>query len=604
MGEDQEETSDSRPGFRLLEASQPDQKSARVLVQSSKRVSSGSIRSQPGLGGSPFSASTSNSPDKERMKSSRTIFEVSLLELDLAGLEQPTEEVQELRPKWTITGDEPVYFSKVSSSRSSPRHLVFSEGGFVQKRRKLDLTASTSSEPTLPPAQIIPTSLQKRSTSRAQPYSWSQTSDTITLVFALPSSTVKKEHVRSHFQNQSLSVSLSTDAQPQATSQTIDESKRFQEIQENELSNEMIGANHLLSTLSNLISGKYKARKLWGEIDVEGSLWTLERPSLPNSTLKEIPTLLTLHLEKKHYGTRWISVFTSAKKEKGRANGMKARATVEEQEEEEEETDDGSNVPETLDPLELLNAVEGLDKYTASNEEGMDEIMKAANASSDFGSEQPSLLRDGLEEEDGDMGKGVVVSWVEEKDGAEGEVEIDVSRPSGDSFKRDKVLASPLLSSSSTSTSTTTKLSPPLVIKHDLDGLVFHPSETQAWVHSDTLPALSFVLASKRDAHKIYIHSPRSNQSAESGSSVVLAFESASGGTAGNLFVYHSPNFVSDGPRKKKSNYASSRVLRLGVDDESGRLSGALVGVVALKVKGEVLVCLCEKSLVLLQNVL
>lgn len=539
--------------------------------------------------------------------------------------------IEDLKPRWAVTGDEPSFYAKISTKASSngrksevSKHLLCSEAGFVAKRRKVEISTSpststdskaTAQSVSSTPPQFGPQS--QVSSSRAQPFSWHQNSDTVTVVFALPPS-IRKEQVRSHFQNQTMSLSISPEARSQISASTsiLSDSNRFQEIGDVEIIEGSGQENHHLEVLEKLISGQYKSRSLWGEIDIEGSVWTLERPEISPLKLKEIPSLLTLHLEKKHHGTRWSNVFNRKRKTN---QGMKA-VGVENEEQEVEEEDD-SNVPETMDPLELLNAVEGLDKYTAGGEEelgenGMQNMADQMNANG-LGTEQSSLLRDGLEEEDAEIGKAIVVSWIEEVRNDE----IEVSRPKGDGFKKEMVLASPLATASASSLSAASQ-GLPMVIKNGLDGLVFHPSfdsEQETWTHSDTLPALSFVLASKKDAHRIYIHSSTLRQSQdlnkEVGSSTILAFESpaltsssnssSSNGGAGNLFVYYSPTFVSSSGGRKRSNYASSRVIRLGVDEESGRGSGALVGAAALKVNGkEILLCLCERSLLVLSNLL
>jgi len=127
-----------------------------------------------------------------------------------------------------------------------------------------------------------------------------------------------------------------------------------------------------------------------------------------------------------------------------------------------------------------------------------------------------------------------------------------------------------------------------MVVKHTIDGLLFVLSDedkasgTPVWTHSSTFSALAFVLASKRDTRFTY-HVP---------SKAVLAFEGGGPEYGGNLYVYRDA--------KPKSNLAKQAILKL-----TGYTSGSLLGVGAIRNGEEVVIlCLCERELLVLRNVL
>ncbi len=268
--------------------------------------------------------------------------------------------------------------------------------------------------------------------------------------------------------------------------------------------------------------------------------------------------------------------------------------------------------------------LEGMQKYTVdeeTNELGADRTgFSASNTGGQSGGtslsmDQPSLLKDNLEEEDANVGRNFVVSSVSLSSSAA--VKVDVTKDG-----EHTLLATSLPGSSSEDA---------VVIKHDLDGAIFTSSSAAAsdWKHTATMPALAFVLASKRDAQRVHIHRRQKVDDKDAGY-VALAFESApqvtgSGGNgssniasgAGNLFLYYSPS-------NSTAKHAQSRVVRLGANavvqgsdlkdgssDEVGSASGALLGVCSAVIprakeqgEAEVLLCLCENRILLLRGVL
>ena len=255
--------------------------------------------------------------------------------------------------------------------------------------------------------------------------------------------------------------------------------------------------------------------------------------------------LLTLHLEKQHTGTRWPYLFDD--------NVSAFSPSAPEQ------------VPETLDPSELYSIRESLEKYTAALQEG-------GSVGGGGGAMRSSSLTDGEmdEEVDAAVGTQTCITWVAAADGSDpafAHVDWDVPFT---------VLSTPLPGISDAMS---------LVVKHTIDGLSFALSdedETPAWTHSSTFSALAFVLASKRDTRFTY-HVP---------SKAVLAFESGGIEYGGNLYIYRGAT--------PKSNLAKQAILKL-----TGSTSGSLLGVGTIRNDEEsIILCLCEKELLILRNML
>lgn len=303
-------------------------------------------------------------------------------------------------------------------------------------------------------------------------------------------------------------------------------------------------------TLTVLVQGsddapRYAAARLWGGIAPSSSFWTWDAHGA------QAYGLLTLHLEKQHAGTRWPYLFddrVSASPSSGQ------RAPPPEQ------------VPETLDPSELYAIRESLEKYTAA-------VQEAGSVSG--GAMRSSSLTDGEmdEEVDAAVGTQTCITWVTAADGSDPAfAHIDWDVPF-------TVLSTPLPGISDAIS---------LVVKHTIDGLSFALSdedatnESPAWTHLSTFSALAFVLASKRDTRFTY-HVP---------SKAVLAFESGGIEYGGNLYIYRSA--------KPKSDLAKQAILKL-----TGSTSGSLLGVGAIRKDEEsIILCLCEKELLILRNML
>ncbi|KAJ7644115.1 hypothetical protein FB45DRAFT_735414 [Roridomyces roridus] len=326
------------------------------------------------------------------------------------------------------------------------------------------------------------------------PYSWTQTTDSVTVVFPLPSSTSTKD-IKVTFSNQSLTLHVQGNIAPD------------------------VPLPH------------YSTQRLWDGISTSSSMWTWDRQG------ERHIGLLTLHLDKQHEGTKWSHVF---------------------------EPSEDADVPETLDPSELWNIRESLEKYTAALHTGTD------NDGTGLSSDLPSLAKGEMDDEvDGSIGRSAQFTWVG----------LDGDSPSW--APRHTDLPNRLLSTEVPGHSSASSL----VLKNGLDGVVFALESASgaeaapSWAHTSTFSALSFVLASKTDT-RFTFHIP---------SKAVFAFENGSRGRASNVYIYRagSPTEL----------WAKQAVLRVGQE-------GSLLGVGAIKSDKEtVLLCLTEKELVLIHNI-
>ncbi|KAI0300295.1 hypothetical protein BC826DRAFT_1090322 [Russula brevipes] len=295
---------------------------------------------------------------------------------------------------------------------------------------------------------------------------------------------------------------------------------------------------------------RYAAARLWGGIAPPSSFWIWDAHADGGSGSDSKGSarthgLLTLHLEKQHPGTRWPHVFDDA------GAGAGTASTPE--------------VPETLDPSELHAIRESLEKYTAALQEGGAGAVRASNS-----------LADGEmdEEVDAAVGTETCVTWVgAAADGA------DPAWTREDWDVPFTALSTPLPGIGSGIS---------MVVKHAIDGPLFVLSDEDAaggrpaWTHLSTFSALAFVLASKRDTRFTY-HVP---------SKAVLAFEGGGAEYGGNLYIYRGA--------QPKSDSAKQAILKI-----TGSTSGSLLGVGAIQNSENIaILCLCEKELLVLRNVL
>jgi hypothetical protein len=228
--------------------------------------------------------------------------------------------------------------------------------------------------------------------------------------------------------------------------------------------------------------------------------------------------------------------------------------------------EEDTEVPETLDPSELWNIREELEKYTAA-------LQSEGPSGLGLGKGVPSLAENELDEEvDSSVGRQAFMTWVP-----------DPSRQAQPEFLSQQSYSTPFQLLSTPLPGFTDPVS--LIVKNNIDGNLFkldNIARDPRWSHIATYPALAFVLASKRDAR--FIHHVAGQ--------AVFAFESGSDNRGGNVYIYYSA-----GPRALT---AKQSILKIN----NGR-GGALMGVGSLR-DGEgkiVIVCLSEGELTLIKGV-
>ncbi|KAG8987806.1 hypothetical protein FRB90_003132, partial [Tulasnella sp. 427] len=184
------------------------------------------------------------------------------------------------------------------------------------------------------------------------PYSWTQTDDSVTLAFAVPSSTASSA-IRVNISPKYLSLLISAPDHP------------------------------------NFPIPRYLSKEWWGPVDASSSFWTWDKEGDRRKGEEGPHTvgLLTLHLEKKNEGTRWPHVFLSV------GTGSTAPEDVE--------------VPETIDPSEMWHIRESLEKYTSALSEGKDA------SGMGLGTGIPSLGQGEYDEDvDANAGTPIRLTWV------------------------------------------------------------------------------------------------------------------------------------------------------------------------------------------------
>lgn len=292
----------------------------------------------------------------------------------------------------------------------------------------------------------------------------------------------------------------------------------------------------------------------WAPIDIETS-------SLSYDPVKAV---LEVDIAKAEHPNRWPSLFLPS---------------------DDDSLEDGEfDVPETLD-ASVLAAVRATFDSIKPKGDGPDE--PAGNHPA-----IPSLLR---EEMDFDMEEGE--DFDDRAAGALGEQGGKVGRDVFVGRVKDGKGEWSKTSAAVVSMPFDSLAAPSLVIKSAVDGLIFTPPANgaspakKAWTHTSTVPALAFVLSSKRDIRLVRHLLTASGEEKEE--YTVLAFDAGGAGAGqGNVYVYYPPD--------------SKTVARQGLVRVSGGERGALLGLGSVPVKGgrKVIVALCENELVVLHNIL
>ena len=442
----------------------------------------------------------------------------SPIEFDLWGVEVPLtpveiDAIQTLRCLWHRTGREvPVY----STFYDSPPSFHIFGGSLYTSSDKATVQSYTPTPDEIAPIPRAGENLDAEPLPKPPPYSWTQTSDSVTVAFPLPSAT-RKSAIKVTFAQKTLSFFVS-DASTESSSSPVP-------------------------------LPRYIAKAFWDGIQPSTSLWTWDKAG------EKTFGILTLHLDKQHEGTRWSQVFAPYQTPSGEPE---------------------PEVAETLDPSELYNIREALEKYTSSlSEDG---------SGLGLGQGVPSLGKGEIDEElDSSVGREVLLTRIPVST-------TQVQNGSGSKGRSPSVtlLSTPLPGS------TEPDDPPSIITKSDIDGLLYalHPPQTpdgeddSSWSHTSTFPALSFVLASKQDVRFTHHISDR----------LVLAFESGSRGLGFNIYLYQATP-------TRSAQWAKQSVIRVG-DAATGPLLG--VGALTLDLEGTkkvVMLCLCENEAIVVQDI-
>ena len=460
---------------------------------------------------------------------------------------------------WHRRGEDvPVYTTFVDKLNA---HLIIG-GSSYRDPAETQKLATPYHEPTPDEMAPIPRANENLDASpsddkKLYPYSWTQTSDSITVAFPLPSTTPKTK-IKVFFTTQTLTVHVDNND------------------------------DELTTPLMPIPIPHYSAKALWADINPSSSFWTWDREG------EQKWGLLTLHMEKKHDGTRWMHVFNPSP----RLPAVTTTTTTSpESDLKGSDSDMEMEVPETLDPSELWHIRESLEKYTSALRDGEDA------SGLGLGKGLSSLADGEMDEEvDSNIGRRVCLTWVRG-----GGMEMDTNEmvatasegAAADQVEEEQfvhLLSTPLPGSLGIDDKDVS-----LILKHDLDGTVFslqssskaNNNSTAQWIHTSTYSALSFVLASKQDTRFTHHLFPSSDSNSPS-AGAVLAFEGGSSrGRGGNLYIYRSVP-------TSKEKWAKQAVLK--VDDGLG---GALLGVGCIRGKGgeKIVVCLTEGELVVIQGI-
>lgn len=490
------------------------------------------------------------SEEFQKNKPGSVAFDIWAVKVDLFSLRSTgISESRPLEVLWHRRGEDvPVYTTFVDKLNA---HLIIG-GSSYRDPAETQKLASPYHEPTpdemapIPRANEILDASPSDQDKKLYPYSWTQSSDSVTVAFPLPSTTPKTAF-KVFFTTQTLTVHVDNN---------------------NDGLTVPIPIPH------------YSAKALWADINPSSSFWTWDKEG------EQKWGLLTLHMEKKHDGTRWMHVFNPSPR---RPATTTTTTSPETDLSGGSESDMEMEVPETLDPSELWHIRESLEKYTSALRDGEDA------SGLGLGKGLSSLADGEMDEEvDANVGRRVCLTWVR---GGMDTNEIAAAREgAADQVEEQQfvhLLSTPLPGSLGIDEDVS------LILKHDLDGTVFtlqsssKANNTPQWTHTSTYSALSFVLASKQDTRFTHHLLPSSDPSSPSGGAV-LAFEGGSSrGRGGNLYIYRSVP-------TSKEKWAKQAVLK--VDDGLG---GALLGVGCIKGKGgeKMVVCLTEGELVVIQGI-
>lgn len=252
---------------------------------------------------------THQTTDGMKPKHSPVVFDVWAVQFQLPFLGSSSNAISELSVLWRRQGED------------VPIHTGYAKDAFLligsSIYREIGALPAASFEPS--PEEIAPIPRQNEELDaptadpeKPPPYSWTQTADSVTVAFPLPSTTLKS-NIKVTFSPRTVTLHIQ-------------------------------GTN-----ITSIPFPHYSNKQLWDGISASSSLWTFDREADHSFGL------LTLYLDKQHEGTKWMQVFASA--------GTPPAS---------ETNPEDVEVPETLDPSELWLIRESLEKYTAALAEGGD----------------------------------------------------------------------------------------------------------------------------------------------------------------------------------------------------------------------------------------
>lgn len=245
-----------------------------------------------------------------RAKAKEVDFDIWAVKFDLLSIRSKGD-VRDMDVLWRRRGqDVPIYTTYDECLKS---YLLIGGSLYRGVNAPSPLSYQPSSDE-LAPIPRFNENLDGKGSEPAKPplYSWTQTHDSVTIAFPLPSSTPKSK-IAVTFSPRTLTVHIQIENQ------------------------------------TPLPLPRYSGKHLWDGISPSSSFWTWDREA------EHSFGMLTLHLDKQHEGTKWMQVFASA--------GISPAS---------ESSPEDEEVPETLDPSELWHIRESLEKYTAALRNGED----------------------------------------------------------------------------------------------------------------------------------------------------------------------------------------------------------------------------------------
>ena len=369
--------------------------------------------------------------------------------------------------------------------------------------------------------------------------------------------------------------------------------------------------------------GKDGSYDWWDRIKGEESTWTWEKekdPATGNETAK-----LELSLEKANEGVKWPQLFAPRQENEEdedeslpvgySAPGGRDDDDWKYQEIEVPETmseEDRAFVKASLEGLHQTSAAPSKSRYAGLGHPSLTGLIQETAKASGHGEAHdrattalPGLLREEIEDEDdgyddddhmdggefaslggagsSKAGKETVLTYLEQGTTA-GQFESRTFGRTPSAF---------ILSRSFKGADNDQSV----IIKAHVDGNLYLPPPERAittWKHAGSNPAISFVLASKRDTQYVYHMTDAANHGA-----TIFAFESKQAfGLGGNLYMYWAPvdeggSHIGNG-QKSRATEAKQTVVKFGDGIETGQLMG--VKIVSLDNGHRCVIGLSEKA--------